>query len=60
MGVKMIADRFSSSDEGLTDYLAPKESLRSGHPVVSPPGDKPHTVQRHDHEIQPGQEVARI
>lgn len=51
MGVKMIADRFSSSYKGLTNYLAPKESLSSGHPVVSPPGGKTGTIQTHDDDI---------
>lgn len=39
MGIKMIADRLSSSYKGLTNYLTPKQSLSTGHPVVSPSGE---------------------
>lgn len=44
MGIKIIADRFSSSYKGLTNYLTPKQSLSAGHPVVSPPGGETKTT----------------
>lgn len=36
VGIEVIADRFGSSYEGLTDYLTPKQTLTARHPVVCP------------------------
>lgn len=38
VGVEVIADRFGSSYEGLTNYLTPKQTLTARHPVVCPSG----------------------
>lgn len=40
MGIEIIADRFGSSNKGLTDYLTPKQTLTAGHPVVPSSGGK--------------------